>query len=47
MSMDLATPETGANGSPIWGPEIFLDLYKGKIGAALEIGCTIFSRTQN
>jgi len=33
MSMDLATPETGANGSPIWGPEIFLDLYKGKIGA--------------
>ena len=33
MGSDLAKLDTGANGSPVWGAEVFLDLYKGKIGA--------------
>jgi len=32
-AMSVATPATGANGSPLWGAQIFLDLYKSKIGA--------------
>lgn len=27
-----AAPLTGGNGSPLWGAEVFIDLYKGKIG---------------
>ena len=33
MGSDLAKLDTGANGSPVWGADVFLDLYKGKIGA--------------
>ena len=29
----LGAHATGANGSPMWDPEVFINLYKGKIGA--------------
>jgi hypothetical protein len=33
MSSDFTRFDTGTNGSPVWGADVFLDLYKGKIGA--------------
>ena len=32
-ALSVAAPATGANGSPLWGAQVFLDLYKAKIGA--------------
>ena len=32
-ALSMAEPTTGANGSPLWGAQVFLDLYHGKIGA--------------